>query len=341
MSTRTATPATSASANFPEATTPTGALTPERVEQFFCQQLQSWPDTRARYDALARVLTRQVVVGRSAFTLQCNPERIRSSAARTDARSLSQRPCFLCGCNRPAPQQSLPWGDGEYQILVNPFPIFPRHLTIAATAHTPQSIHGRIAHMLQLAVPLQDYELFYNGPHCGASAPDHAHFQAGSRGLMPFAGEAGSLATRATVVSEADATMTLVEGLQRIAFVIESTSTDSAASLFTRLISQLPTPQGHTEPMLNILCRYDSQPGRWTLTVFPRRKHRPDCYYATDEAQRLLISPASVDMGGALILAREHDYQSITAAQIADILDEVCITAGDAHDIARRLGADL
>ncbi|MDR0540860.1 MAG: DUF4922 domain-containing protein, partial [Dysgonamonadaceae bacterium] len=228
---------------------------------------------------------------------QFNPARIISSAAKVDTKSISERKCFLCADNRPPEQKSVPF-KGQYSILINPYPIFPRHLTIPALEHTPQLIASRFGDMLDLAQQLDDYIVFYNGPKCGASAPDHFHFQAGNKGFLPI---------------ESDRNW---ENVIRI----ESENKQEILDLFQQIYDSLPLQPDDTEPMMNILTWYEN--GKWITCLFPRKKHRPACYYAEGDAN-LLISPASVDMGGVFITSLEKDFEKITAEDIARILDEV------------------
>ena len=261
----------------------------ENVHHLLDRQLAAWETARRSYDALAGVRVKELDVRGVPYKVQFNPARIVSSGAKVDARSIKERRCFLCAANRPAEQEGLPFL-GHYELLVNPFPIFPRHLTVPETGHVPQLIAHRFADMLELARELTDFTIFYNGPRCGASAPDHAHFQAGSRGFMPI---------------EADWRMRTDETVVQ---------TDHQA---------LPVPEGDEEPMMNVLALYES--ARWTVFVFPRAKHRPACYTAEGDA-RLLSSPASVDLGGVFITPVEQDFQKITADDVAQILSEVCLS---------------
>ena len=151
----------------------------ENVHHLLDRQLAAWETARRSYDALAGVRVKELDVRGVPYKVQFNPARIVSSGAKVDARSIKERRCFLCAANRPAEQEGIPFL-GHYELLVNPFPIFPRHLTVPETGHVPQLIAHRFADMLELARELTDFTIFYNGPRCGASAPDHAHFQAGS-----------------------------------------------------------------------------------------------------------------------------------------------------------------
>jgi hypothetical protein len=112
----------------------------------------------------------------------------------------------------------------------------------------------------------------------------------------------------------------------RHTLIIESADKEEMLCLFSRIYNALPVPAGDKEPMMNLLCWWEA--GKWILCVFPRAKHRPDCYFA-EGADRLLISPASVDLGGVFILPVEADYQRITEKEIAQVLTEVCLSASD------------
>jgi hypothetical protein len=279
------------------------------IEAFFNKQFHTWATARRNYVLLMNVRTKTLQVGDAEYRVQYNPGRIRSSAAKVDAQSISERLCFLCEANRPKAQRVLPFhaNGHDYEILINPYPIFQRHLTIPALEHTPQLLVGRMADMLALAKSLPDYTIFYNGAKCGASAPDHMHFQAGSRGVMPIEWQHKAFPA-ALYISDADEKVVL--------------------NRFDEIVATLPKEAEETEPMMNVLSLYES--GRYTVYLFPRKKHRPDCYYAEGEKQ-LLSSPASVDLGGLFILPRSEDFNKITAEDIQTIVDEVCLYPSCLH----------
>ena len=304
----------------------------EQVEKLIEQQLVVWQTPRDNYAALQNVEVKEFKVKRSTIKVQFNPARIVSSAAKVDNKSLKERKCFLCAANRPEVQEGIAWGE-NYTILINPFPIFPKHLTIPCNDHTDQRILARIGDMMAIAKDLPGYTLFYNGPKCGASAPDHMHFQAGNRGFLGF--ETDYLkADKKEVVSNAGATLSLLSGLANAAFLIEAVEIDAATELFVTLYNALEIPEGEEEPMLNILCW--SEEGKWKVAVFPRRKHRPACYSAEGDAN-ILISPASVDMGGVFITPLEKDFKKITADDLEQILDEVCLDQSGVEKILNNL----
>ena len=299
-----------------------------KIAGFFETQLAAWPMAAANFEALGGVKVKELDVNGMPFKVQFNPARMASSGAKVDAASLKARPCFLCEKNRPEVQIGIEWND-RYTILVNPFPIFHRHLTIPDTSHTDQLIAGRIADMMGLAAELNGYTVFYNGPRCGASAPDHMHFQAGNSDFLTIA-PAIENAELKTIAADGDATLSLVDTLPVKVFVIDAADHSAGERLFGRLLEAMPVPEGEREPMLNLLCY--STPAGERLVVIPRKRHRPACY-GTDNGC-MLISPASVDVGGVFITPRPEDFERMDQAAIASILDEVCLTAEEIGEIA-------
>ena len=304
------------------------AVDSNKIAGFFETQLAAWPMAAANVEALGGVKVKELDVNGMPFKVQFNPARMASSGAKVDAASLKARPCFLCEKNRPEVQIGIEWND-RYTILVNPFPIFHRHLTIPDTSHTDQLIAGRIADMMGLAAELNGYTVFYNGPRCGASAPDHMHFQAGNSDFLTIA-PAIENAELKTIAADGDATLSLVDTLPVKVFVIDAADHSAGERLFGRLLEAMPVPEGEREPMLNLLCY--STPAGERLVVIPRKRHRPACY-GTDNGC-MLISPASVDVGGVFITPRPDDFERMDQAAIASILDEVCLTAEEIGEIA-------
>ena len=304
------------------------AVDSNKIAGFFETQLAAWPMAAANFEALGGVKVKELDVNGMPFKVQFNPARMASSGAKVDAASLKARPCFLCEKNRPEVQIGIEWND-RYTILVNPFPIFHRHLTIPDTSHTDQLIAGRIADMMGLAAELNGYTVFYNGPRCGASAPDHMHFQAGNSDFLTIA-PAIENAELKTIAADGDATLSLVDTLPVKVFVIDAADHSAGERLFGRLREAMPVPEGEREPMLNLLCY--STPAGERLVVIPRKRHRPACY-GTDNGC-MLISPASVDVGGVFITPRPEDFERMDQAAIASILDEVCLTAEEIGEIA-------
>lgn len=308
------------------------------IESFFQYQLACWPEAAQRYHDLAQVRIRNFEVRGIPYRVQFNPARMASTGAKTDARSISERTCFLCAEHRPACQTALPFGE-DYEILVNPFPIFPRHLTIASRRHEPQGIGMRIGELLRLAEMLPAYTVFYNGAACGASAPDHAHFQAGTRGFMPIDNHWRAWG-RQEPAHHHTATLYALADAPRSTLVITATDMRHLMTLFGYILRCASPETGSVEPMLNLLAMYDDTDGVWTLIVFLRAKHRPACYTAQGSG-RLLVSPASVDMGGVFITPVEADFERITAAHIEQILSEVSLPPVAWERLLRELVSEI
>ena len=290
------------------------------------RQLASWPEAARRYRDLREVQTKEITIGGMPVRVQYNPARAVSTLARTDAASIAARPCFLCRENRPQQQEALPFEgcDGRrYEILVNPFPIFPEHFTIPAVDHVPQRIAGRFPDMLRLADTFPDMTVFYNGPESGASAPDHFHFQMGCRGFLPVERHFGLLGPR-TVMRPGAAVIALTSAYIPGLPVITAPDIDSATAAFLRVLRSLPVSPRTGEPQLNILCWKEQDVFR--ILVIPRKAHRPSCYYAP-EGEAVRISPASVDLGGVFIVPVEEDFRRANAEVLQSIIRETVDTS--------------
>jgi len=310
--------------------------TPESsLSRYFRRQLQTWEVARQRYRDLDAVETRELVADSLTLRVQWNPARIASTGAKIDARSIAERPCFLCAKNRPTEQMHRVL-NGKYELLVNPFPILPVHFTLPTLKHQPQRIKHMYGDMLQLALRNSDLTLLYNGPHCGASAPDHAHLQAVNTGMLPLQLSWQRLSRNlAEVVNQDDD-----EGIWQIvdypsaAFLLRSHSIEVGERLFRRLYSCLPMAEDRTEPMMNIILWRNGDD--LLSVVLPRRKHRPDCYSAEGNEQ-YIISPGAVDMGGLIITPREEDFRRLTAERMTAIYQEISLTADDVAQVIERL----
>ena len=291
------------------------------IRQLLANQKEEWELAGKNFAGLENVRVREFQFDGFTVKVQFNPGRIVSSAAKVDKKSIEARPCFLCSANRPAEQRGVSYG--EYEVLVNPFPIFPAHFTIPAFAHTPQQIKGNFGNMLDLAQAMDGFTLFYNGPKCGASAPDHFHFQAGNTGFMPLDDEVTALKEKYGLrwrKEEVDC-YAIKDGIRNF-LVLESANKMSITNVFADIYTELENQESNQEPMLNILTRYID--GSWRVFVFPRALHRPSQYFAEGEGN-ILISPASVDMGGVLITPQEKDFLKIGKADIESILKQVLL----------------
>lgn len=305
-------------------------------EALFDEQLSSWEMAKNNYDALKQVKEKEVVVNGCRYKVQFNPARIVSSAAKVDAKSIQVRKCFLCLANLPSAQRGIAI-NGHYLILVNPFPIFPRHLTVPDLEHVDQRILLRFGDMLDLAAKVDDYVVFYNGPKCGASAPDHAHFQAGNKGFLPIETE-WQQKKNEKVAELPGGTLWALDDYPRATLAIEATDKADAMTLFGIVYGAMELKPGEEEPMMNLLAWVEA--GKWMVLVFPREQHRPSCYAAEGEAN-ILISPASVDMGGVFITPLEKDFEKITAENIAAILSEVCLSPVEFRKLIQRIKEQL
>lgn len=301
------------------------------LNRFFDEQMGEWPMAKANFDALSAVRIRTVEVSGVTFKIQFNPGRVRSSLAKIDAATLASRKCFLCCDNRPMEQRRLAWDD-EYEIMVNPYPIFARHFTIPTLSHIPQLIAHRIEAMMEMAEAFDDYEIFYNGPQCGASAPDHMHFQAGQKGLMPWLG--GLDGRDEEVICGSDEAVMSIVNKVRAAVVIRSSTIAGGSEMFARLEQALPVRAGECEPMHNVLCAKCG--AEWITTVFPRRALRPRCFYAEGD-EKLVVSPASVEMGGLMTLPFERDFLRMGEREIRQVFNEVSYASAEIAEMTKHL----
>lgn len=296
------------------------------LQSLLKRQLAGWPEAARRYRDLREVQTKEITIGGMPVRVQYNPARAVSTLARTDAASIAARPCFLCRENRPQQQEALPFegcGGRRYEILVNPFPIFPEHFTVPAVDHVQQRIAGRFPDMLRLAEAFPDMTVFYNGPESGASAPDHFHFQMGCKGFLPVERHFGLLGPK-TVMRPGAAAIALTSAYIPGLPVITAPDAESAEAAFLRVLRSLPVSPGTGEPQLNILCWREQDIFR--ILVIPRKAHRPSCYYAP-EGEAVRISPASVDLGGVFIIPVAEDFRRTDAGVLQSIIRETVDTS--------------
>lgn len=306
-------------------------LTNQAVYDLINRQLAVWQQASDNFKALANVGVKEVTVGGFPVKVQFNPARIVSSAAKVDPKTIKERKCFLCGANRPEIQEGLPFAgkNMEYTVLINPFPIFPKHLTVPDVTHVNQTIEGeyeRYEDMLTLSETLDDFLFFYNGPKCGASAPDHMHFQGGNKGFLPV--EYNYDALEKTLLVDAEGVKVYaVENYMRGIIAIEATDKLAAVAQFRKLYSCLEVKEGEWEPMLNLLSWAVKENGatKYVSLVYLREKHRPSHYFAEGDAN-ILLSPASVDMGGVFITPLEKDFVKISQKELTEIVDELQIS---------------
>ena len=308
------------------------------LHKFVGDQLSQWPLACENYRALKGVSTREIETGGLTVKLQFNPARIISSAAKLDKAAIASRRCFLCRENRPAEQAMLKFEGRKgkkYHILVNPYPIFPDHLVIAAVRHTDQSIWHRYIDMLDLARKYDDFTFFYNGPKSGASAPDHHHFQAAPKALIPLRNDVDSNPdTLKYLTSVQDAKLYHYDKFTTGVFVIRSETAKSAAKLFYRLLDCAHINEGETEPQFNLFTYHTGNEFR-SIVVF-RSRHRSHHYFS-EGPDHLTMSPGCADMGGVFIVPVAEEYEKLTPELLSEMIAEVSIDKATEEKIIWRL----
>ena len=302
------------------------------ISRFFNRQLEKWDDARHRFRDLKHVETKKLS---EEVRLQFNPARIVSTGAKIDKKTLGERPCFLCDKNRPKEQMSQQI-DERFHLLVNPFPILPVHFTIPARKHQPQAIYKNYGEMHRFLSLHSELMVFYNGPKCGASAPDHLHFQAGTSGILPLQANWQRLSRNLTdIISLNDEEkIAVVRDFIVPAFVIISKSEESDETLFHRLYKSMPMRGDETEPMINIIAWRKGD--EYISVVIPREKHRPEAYFAEGDAQ-VMVSPGALDMSGLIITPREEDFHKLTEESATTILQECGISTEKMNSIVTKL----
>jgi hypothetical protein len=313
---------------------PEGGTLNASVEALIAQQVATWPMLREAVAGLKQVAVKQFTIKGSEVFAQFNPARIVSTAAKVDAATISKRPCFLCADNLPPEEKGIAFGD-RFVILCNPFPVLPNHLVIASREHTPQAIAGNFGAMLDLARELGDgWFVLYNGPRCGASAPDHFHFQACSRDGVPLF---------------ADYDFWLERDSSEVGFVINHNyrfklmacgggERQTLVDWFERALGHLAeVTNSESEPMLNLLTTF--QNGQWAVFILPRGKHRPACYDAEGDA-KLTISPAAIDLAGVVVVPQPDHFDRVTGEDLEKIFVEVGLGDEQMSDWAQRINSD-
>lgn len=295
--------------------------------------------------------------------LLSNPKRSSSTLAKTDNQSILERPCFLCDKNRPAEQYAVPFK--QYEICLNPYPIFKKHLTIIAKKHIPQTITGHFEEMLDLCEQLDKFYIFYNGPACGASAPDHLHFQAGEQfmsadeveeDIVQMAGKnIGDLDSKVIFTSPDADCQVYITKAPFTAIVIKTLEKDSMNKYFDMIYKEIQALYPNEEPLVNMMLwrgccisnDYDDDDNdifedepTYNCTIFLRSKHRPSCYYAEGE-ENIAISPAIAEMNGIFPIIREEDIKKMTSKTIQKIYKEVSLAPKAVREFSKKLSKVL
>lgn len=294
---------------------------PGQARRLLANQLLVWPQLKAGYAALEGLRVRQVQVEGRVIILQCNPPRIKSTGADLAPAAIEARACFLCPPNLPPMQQAIRCYR-NFLVLCNPFPIFSPHFTIAHIHHLPQALSGAWPSLLHFARDFHpDFALLYNGPQCGASAPDHLHFQAVPRAAIPALNRRREGMKAVWQEGGLELWRTTTDPLA--AFLLEGAAEQALVACLARLIKAMKSVlPGHGEPLLNLFSLYEE--GRWRIMLFPRRQHRPAAYYKSGQEQ-LLLSPGAVDMGGLLVVPREADFDRLDSMALRQIFQEISL----------------
>jgi len=300
-----------------------------KAKALFLHQTNNWELAKKNYFDLKSIKKKNFNFDGFEIVVQFNPGRIVSSSAKVDAKSIEDRLCFLCTSNLPAEQKGILCND-DYLLLLNPFPIFEEHFTIPQLEHKPQEILSNFEDMLNISKELgEGYTVFYNGPKCGASAPDHMHFQASLKDTMPVEKELNYIYKHSKELLNNEKIRVLaVTNYIRNLFLIESDDKILAEEEFQKLYKAIKeTTSSDKEPLMNITVTYSD---KWRIYIFPRKAHRPTQFFAEGK-DKILLSPAAVDFGGLLITPREEDFEKISREDIIDMfkqtsIDEILVT---------------
>ena len=288
-------------------------------------QMKHWKDLREGYESLKNVRERDLSCRGFSVRLQYNPNRIKSSTANVGEKNMKGGECFLCLDHLPEGQKGILYRD-DYLILGNPMPVFSSHFTVSHIDHRLQAIDEHIGTYLQLMADLgPSWTVLYNGPKCGASAPDHLHFQAAPSGKMPIEKEIGK-EKRASLIKQFDTVLLYrLREVGRKAIVLEGVDPSAIERVLKDFLKALKKVLStDEEPMINLAGFYEAK--KWRLVIFPRRKHRPDVFFKDGDA-RMVISPGVIDMGGLLITPVEKDFQRLDATIVESIYREVSVEA--------------
>jgi hypothetical protein len=288
------------------------------------RQKKEWILLLDNYSALKNVKQKSIQFNGYKIHFQFNPQRLLSSTADVSEITIKNRECFLCLNNLPKEQKGILIYD-KFILLCNPFPIFNHHFTIAYTEHQPQLINNHFLDLLSLAKNMNDrFAVFYNGPKCGASAPDHLHFQTVEKKCLPIFNQLNLIKNKFGKLHKSDSNISvhsIDDGLRKF-ILLQSLNVKLIENYFNKIYTVLDkSSDEHSEPMLNILCTYDGNTG-WTVLVFSRSQHRSSHYFSRGKS-KILISPASVDVGGVCILPREEDYAKISPESLREIFSEI------------------
>jgi ATP adenylyltransferase/5',5'''-P-1,P-4-tetraphosphate phosphorylase II len=312
------------------------------ADYLFNSQMNSWQLMRKNYDALIEVQKKDFWFEGFKIKVQFNPERIKSTAAKVDAKSVADRKCFLCIDNLPEEQKGIPIFD-SYFLLCNPYPVFPQHFTISSLEQEPQRISSNFSDLLEITKLLSpSYTLVYNGPECGASAPDHLHFQSGTKLFVPIENDIHQLKNDygKIVLENETISVSFIDDDLRKLILMECVDKSELENIFYKILTLLrDISSGKLEPMINIICKYDNEFG-WSVIVFLRGKHRPERFFA-EGTEKILVSPAAIDLGGVLVTPREEDFIKLNKEIISSIFKEVSLDQENFSILYEKLKKEL
>lgn len=300
----------------------------------FEKQMQSFTLAKEKYDNLKNVICKDIPNGVYTLRVQHNPARMISTNARIDKATLQNRDCFLCEAHRPKEQKGIPYGE-NYHIFINPYPIFTQHFTVPSNRHEPQLIAGRLGDMLDLAFDYPGYTVFYNGPACGASAPDHFHFQMAPRHLMPLEEDVYCSQNRKMIHQGDFYTISTLNDYLRKVVLLETSDQNILKQQFQFIQQTIGEAVPYDlEPMLNLLCWFENC--QWTICIFPRKLLRPWQFFAEGD-EKILFSPGCVDMAGLIIAPRLEDFQKYSLTLLTDLYQQVTVDATSWDQITHKL----
>ena len=305
----------------------------EVVDEMYAEQIEEWDVLVNNFLIYDNAPYKQVMFNNRFWLADKIQLSYRKSSLSADLSAIAngERPCFLCRYARPKEQKAVEWKD--YEILANPYPASNLHLTIVCKEHTPQHLGARIKDMVELARMMSEYAIFYNGPKCGASAPDHMHFQAVS------IGEASNFDVLRKYLIEGPQV-----GKNRIYFplpnitafgyiVLEVKTYADILPMYDMVRNLLPHNIQEDEPMMNVVAF--RVPGATRVVIIPRKNHRPKCY-GTDAGQ-MLVSPASMEMMGKFITSRKEDFERLDEATMQSIYDDVAYSVDEVMEFVKSL----
>ncbi len=311
------------------------------AQALLLQQQASWELARLGFKSLESVRVTSFDFNGFTLRVQFNPGRLKSTTAKVDNVSVQTRPCFLCNENLPPEQRGILYRN-DFLLLVNPYPILPEHFTIARIDHLPQRILPDFESFLDLAADLApQFIVLYNGPRCGASAPDHMHFQAGTKQFLPLVDNYGNARARfgRLLADNGEVKVFSVDRYLPPFIALESATPHAMSRMFEMIYRVLQDMSGVSdEPLMNLLCWFEE--GEWRVVIFPRVKHRPDRYFEKGE-KRVLFSPAAIDLAGVCVIPVEEDFTRINADILKEMVEEVTLPADAFRDLTGSIAEAL